>query len=375
MINIHLANDEKFILEAQQRFDDSTEVRNIFIVEKKNENSNKFLSPGEDVMFMNLSKPSSFQEIYILCKSESRVNIFVHLLNPQKAELVVKLRTKIPIQVFWIFYGIDLYKWLERRGVYELYDERENSLRYFHLFKKKIYKSLFPSDNEKNIKTFIRNLDFFCFWNPYDFELLQRHYVTNASFVPFIYSSFGLDEVKVSTQKAKPPRILVNHSGSRTGNHLTILQELKNINPRLPDQSILVPLSYGNPENISKVDQFCSEIFKKKYQPLLNFLPRDEYEELLESVTVAFFGHRRQEAGGNILYLLASGVKVFLREDNNLLSFFKKIGIAVYSFENDFKKEMNLKPLDEHLQVLNNKIISQRFSEKEVQNMYKNLLR
>ena len=375
MINIHLVNDEKFIVEARRRFDNSTPVKNIFIVEKKNENPDKFLVPEENTLFMNFSASSSFEALCNLCSSHSTVNLLVHLLSPQKAELVERLRTKIPIQVYWIFYGIDLYKWLERRGVYQLYDEKESVTSSFHLLKKRLYKFLFPSKNERIIKTFIQNLEFFCFWNPYDYNLLQQHYRTTASFVPFIYSTFGVDEVNLIPDITKPAKILVNHSGSRTGNHLTILNELKKLNPKLPKESLLVPLSYGNPENISKVDHFCSEIFGSQYKPLLKFLPKDEYDKLLESVTIAFFGHRRQEAGGNILYLLASGVKVFLREDNNLLSFFKEIGVTIFSFENDFERFMNLEPLDEDLQLLNHEIISQRFSEIEVQKMYINLTR
>ena len=375
MINIHLVNDEKFIVEARRRFDNNTQVKNLFVVEENTRNSNEFLNPEENVLFMNFSEPSSSENLYNLCRSHSTVNVLVHLLSPQKAVLVEKLRAQTPVKVFWIFYGIDLYKWLERRGVYKLYDDKERLYSPFHWLKKRIYKSLFPSKNEKVIKNFINNLEFFCFWNLYDFKLLKQHYKTNASFVPFIYSTFGIDEVKLVPKQTKPPKILVNHSGSRSGNHLTILHELKRIKEKLPKESLLVPLSYGNPENISNVDQFCSRVFGSRYQPLLKFLPKDQYDKLLESITIAFFGHRRQEAGANILYLLASGVKVFLREDNNLLSFFKEIGVTIFSFENDFENSMDLEPLDEPLQILNHQVITQKFSEKEVQKMYRNLLR
>ncbi|MBK6732482.1 MAG: hypothetical protein IPG60_16510 [Bacteroidetes bacterium] len=74
-------------------------------------------------------------------------------------------------------------------------------------------------------------------------------------------------------------------------------------------------------------------------------MPIDEYYALISNVPVAIFGHRRQEAAGNIFYLIGKGVKIFLRNDNNMISWFRDRGFIVYSFEDNLSSINDLRPL------------------------------
>jgi len=45
-------------------------------------------------------------------------------------------------------------------------------------------------------------------------------------------------------------------------------------------------------------------IFREKFKPLVDFIPFDEYLNLLAKVDIAIFNHKRQQTMGNITTLL-----------------------------------------------------------------------
>lgn len=104
-------------------------------------------------------------------------------------------------------------------------------------------------------------------------------------------------------------------------------------------------ISYGSPRVRNHVLKIGKKLFASQFQPIFEYMPRDEYFALITSVEVAVFGARRQEASGNISTLLRNGVKVFLRENNNLLQYYKEKGYILFSFENDLHSMKDLKPL------------------------------
>ncbi|MDE5645748.1 MAG: hypothetical protein K2I45_08925, partial [Muribaculaceae bacterium] len=86
-------------------------------------------------------------------------------------------------------------------------------------------------------------------------------------------------------------------------------------------------------------------MFGEKFRPILGYMPQSEYFDMLDKVDVAVFGQRRQEASGNIIQLLRNGVKVFLRNDNNLLYYYRDKGYLIFSFEDDLKDMKSLEAL------------------------------
>ena len=85
--------------------------------------------------------------------------------------------------------------------------------------------------------------------------------------------------------------------------------------------------------------------FGDKFKPVLDYMSCKEYFKMLDSIDVAIFGQRRQEASGNIIQLLKNGVKVFLRNDNNLLDYYREKGYIIFSFEDDLKDMESMTPL------------------------------
>ena len=71
------------------------------------------------------------------------------------------------------------------------------------------------------------------------------------------------------------------------------------------------------------------------------------------------FAHERQQAMGNIYTALKMGCKVYLSETNKVFSYYKNLGVAVFSIQKDLNQENINKPLTDEQIMNNKKILSQ----------------
>ncbi|MFD2518537.1 hypothetical protein [Salinimicrobium flavum] len=380
MLNIHLCDNEKFIDVAFQKF------------ETFYPNSNYFFIHGKKSFDSELSKKERYSVIDLRDKSNSRyiqkfifsklsgkkvnINIFIHYLDPKKANLVNSLTKEFEFKLYWIFYGSDLYTILYNKGLYELYDnDLGASLKQtLKKEKRKIYNFFSRYSGNKAIQKTISSLDFFCFWNELDFKLLQSNFDTDARFKFFRYGIIGQELFDEKYFFSEKEFLLVNHSGSKSGNHLRVLKKLRDLRIHKGKHRLYVPLSYGDQENINITHSFCLKNFQDVYTPLLEFCPKEDYYWFLSKVKVAFFGHRRQEGGGNINFLLSTGCKVYLRESSNLFEFYRNLGIKVFSFEKELSNEGDLEILDQSTQFINRERLLDFFSDKNLVQSYSELI-
>ena len=142
------------------------------------------------------------------------------------------------------------------------------------------------------------------------------------------------------TKKKNSFRVLLGNSRSKSNNHVEILKILKNHENSIGE--IVCPLSYGKEIDYAKeVSAVGRSLFGKKFIPLKDLLPLEEYLKVLASVDVAVFGHKRQEAVGNTINLLAMGKLVFMDSQSTTFTFLKDLGVDVRSIEElNFEKVM-----------------------------------
>lgn len=107
--------------------------------------------------------------------------------------------------------------------------------------------------------------------------------------------------------------IQVGNSADPSNNH----EELLRLLAGLKDQnfSISCPLSYGYGSHAERIESMGREMFGSRFSAMRAFIPPAEYRSHLASVDIALFGHRRQQAMGNIITLLGMGKLVFIRPD------------------------------------------------------------
>lgn len=377
-MNIHLTHDEKFINTALDLFERYYPGQNLFFIQvpKSFKGRLSHVRAQKNVIPIALTRNKA-PELLLQYLNEGD-NVFVHFLNPIKAAVVLALQQKLRIRTYWIFYGGDLYTLLQDKNAFAMVDEQIQKVPPAKAIRKKakelFYLFRYHKTQNQAKEDFIKSLDYFCFWNPYDYELLTKHFNTSAQFREFRYFAHNLHETQKIPVEKQPRSVLINHSASVSGNHLTVLQKLAELNAHEYLQKLLVPLSYGAKHIKKQVLAYGKKHFEESFSPLTVFLPRDEYFKTINSVEVAIFGHTRQQGGGNLYQLLASGVKIFLRAQNNLLQYFRDEGYYIYEFESDLNSLDAFRPLEEDKKQHNRELALKEYSQEEIDRVYRKLI-
>ena len=126
--------------------------------------------------------------------------------------------------------------------------------------------------------------------------------------------------------------IMLGNSAHETNCHEEALIKLSKFNNE--NVKIYAPLSYGDQEYAQKIAKIGHDIFGDRFIPLMHFLKYKKYISILESIDIAVFPHKRQQAFGNIVQLVGLGKKVYVRNDINTWNFFKEIDVQLFDCEN-----------------------------------------
>lgn len=148
-----------------------------------------------------------------------------------------------------------------------------------------------------------------------------------------------LTSPKLTPHKKIKGSIIIGNSAAVENNHLDILSyflKITNFNPT----KIIIPLSYGIfPKYKHIVKKKYSRYYEKTVEYLEDFISKDAYHTLLDSIPTAVFYNIRQLGLGNIFYLISNGTKVYLSKKCSSYQWLKDYGILVYSFDEDFERD------------------------------------
>lgn len=168
-------------------------------------------------------------------------------------------------------------------------------------------------------------------------ELIKKLYPSFKG--KYVYGSYdqNFDLAKVVTPMEshsgdKPLRVLLGNSADPTNNHI---DACKFIIKTLPQNCLIFcPLSYGDSDYSVIFQRWAKQHLQARFYPILDFLNRKDYVELLNSMDVVIMFHNRQQAFGNIITSLCLGKPVFIKRNSPLFSLLKSMGIPdVYSIE------------------------------------------
>ena len=380
-MNLHLIHDDKFFLPAFTAFEKNYPKQNIYLC-LTSISDKKIYTKNKNVLYVSLSTIKGVFKTEKFLKYYDISNVFVHNADKQKINFAIDFKIKFNAKIYWIFFGADLYSRLIEESKYQAFDEisivpkkrntpKNRLINNLKNFSQKIsYLYLFGNMPNHNFVNFCEQVNFFCFWNENDYDLLINNYKTDAKYKNFLYFDL-LPNSQIVLNNSLKNKILINHNASTYGNHKTLMDRLSQLGTT--DQ-IICPLSYGNDRVKREVSAYGQTLFDKNIHILTDFMPKDAYFGILSEVKVAIFGHRRQEAGANIFAMLLFGAKVFLRNDNNMLNWLKKRGFVCFSFENDLNFVDDLTPLDYESILLNQTLYKKYFSKEVEIRVFKNLI-
>lgn len=121
---------------------------------------------------------------------------------------------------------------------------------------------------------------------------------------------------------------LVGNSATITNNHYEVFQSIKN-QLDLGHRKVIVPLSYGDQQYRDNVVRCGEEILGSSFSPLLDFLPAEDYIQILKSCGFVMMNHIRQQALGSICISALMGAKLFLNPSSPLYSWLQEKGLDV----------------------------------------------
>ena len=368
---VHLINDEKFLPPFMKRA--QAVVKNHLYIVFGPKPPYKFLSEGE-----NIIHASDWKEF----QTENNIKIeriYIHLMTYQKIRWV-KSVPKAP--VYWLFYGNDLYELLLAFKGFKLYEKADAPKGILTHIKGKTLKDRLQrwarlSAYHRHYAPFVKqHVDYWCFWSPGDFELLTKHYGFQGQMLKFQYGAFNPADIELVKQwvSAHPEfssgQILLNHSGSQSGNHKHLLAKLDTFGL---EAKVKTPLSYGDKQHIADTLNYGKIALGSAFVPILNYMDRSAYFELICTSGYAIFGHRRQEAGNTLFIALMTGTKIFLHPESVLLPFLKAQGYHFFTWDNLSADALST-PLSKEERTKNYELACIQFSEETIAENYKRIL-
>lgn len=124
--------------------------------------------------------------------------------------------------------------------------------------------------------------------------------------------------------------VVAGNSASVTNCHLEIFRQLAALRDEI---EVYCPLSYGDAAYAEEVSAAGRDIFGTHFHPMLDFVPKDAYIRWLNTMDVGVFANDRQQALGNIFYLMRLKKKVYLRKGTSMWNnFVNTKKVTVYDF-------------------------------------------
>ena len=263
--------------------------------------------------------------------------------------------------ISWVIWGFDLYGPLLWFRGYEVYQNKPEIYK-VRAGKKPVWAYIMLTNIRDHIKArwqekMIDRLSYFITDNGCDESVFNRYFgekgIKFAGTINY-YPIENLIDPSKQDEVCTGNSIWVNNSADGTGNHSWVFEKLKNYSD---DIKVLTPISYGDVRYMKFIDSEGQKILGKKFVPLKDFLPVNEYYSKFLQANAFIFGHFRQCAVGNILMALYFGGKVFLSNKNPLLSMYKESGFSIYSIEDDLTEHFALEPLENELRKRNRELV------------------
>lgn len=336
---IHIGSYDKFTTPLVELINNKTNHYNIFIF---NTNSEIHSIPKNTIIFGKTLKSRILFYFQIITKMNNAKKIIIHGLFDPLIALILILNKSNRNKYYWVLWGGDLY----------------SLTNYNKILKKSINKTLRfrAAKIIPNIVTYLKQ----------DFTILCG--LTNQSnkkmFDCLLYPS-NIVEAEISTANSSPlyfekevknEIIVVGNSGDPGNNHNEVFELLQK--SKHNKASIYCPLGYGNKKYINQIIHKGKNKFSNNFHPILEFVERNEYQLFLNKIDILIYAHERQQGMGTLIYCLAMGKKIFLKEKTSSYKFLTETGFNIGRLKDLNEIEIKISQL-EHNKMLSKKVFSE----------------
>lgn len=309
---VHIFNNQKKFSRGyfKMLFDNGIDLTNMMLIHYGKKDS-YFAEIGLNTKFIsNFFNP--FENMKLIGPLIKADKVIVHSLASPFLLLLIALSPSIGNKIHWVIWGKDLYfyQMLEKPRIYH-----------------KIYEALRIKaiGRIKIVTSSLRE----------DYELAEKWYhikADNIEVIPLYPYAFDLTVSEDKPDNSAGYTVLLGNSASHTNNHIGALETLSHNKENI--KKIVCPLSYGgNKSYVRHVMQMGESLFGDKFTPLVEFMEKEQYFELLRTVDIGVFNYSRQEGLGNIWSLMLSGKTIYMKMPTSTTSFFRRNGIKVLDIE------------------------------------------
>ncbi len=287
----------------------------------------------------------------------SNNSIFIfHSFNVSELKFIESLPKKIKkIWIFWGFEGYAAFPKTQFLGWKSNLSMYPNSLKGLIQFAASRMKGGFVTQNNILHRRIIKNMDYCATWVEEDFKLSKKINPSLKHLYFCYYSQELMDFPNGKIEKNNLNKLFLGNSGTPTNNHVEALRFLKE---NKYSGEIYCPLSYGGGKQyVDNILKLGFELFGKRFKPIRDFLPLDEYQRIIAECGIIWMNHKRQQAAGNLFVAFYTGKIVILHPANPLRVSFLDWKLIFYS--KDILKEKNklpLFPLKENKLKIENKL-------------------
>lgn len=369
---LHLVPDEKFIDFAYNEFEKIAPGENRFLVISDQVSEQFKYIKSEQVSKISSTEVNNQQFLDTLKEYEF---VALHMFSMHdRAKIRLVLNAPSKTKFIWLGWGGDFYHYIVGN--------------YSSLFLEKTRKLWKQNNKKTRLKNFIKTLlghkanhlraigkvHYFAPVIPTECNLLKSVLPQlKAEFAPFSYANLedmlrGLDQHQMEGQN-----ILIGNSASYENNHMEVFDLLEKLD--LGQRSVIAPLSYGIPDYRDAIMCRGEEKLGKNFLPLVDFIPKDEYHQMIASCSIVIMNHLRQQAMGNIITMMYLGAKIFLNPKNPVFDFFQNEGAYVFSIDiMSADQHKAFEPLSAEQIAQNRKILEKHWSAKVVEEKTRTLI-
>jgi dTDP-N-acetylfucosamine:lipid II N-acetylfucosaminyltransferase len=220
---------------------------------------------------------------------------------------------KYKINYSWVIWGWDLY--ILKNGGFKN-NIKIRSLRYF-----------------KNIYGFKQ-----------DFKFLSSIIKNNFNFKEFVYAPptwISDPKFDYNIIQKKESIILVGHSASPENRHIECFDFINN---SISEKFVITCiLSYGGSEEyINNVIEKGYSLFGDNFNPILDFMSPNDFNQFLSKINFAFLFNKRQAAVGFIYSCLMKSIQIFMYKDSTPFEFLSQRGVTLHDIEMLHKENLEV---------------------------------
>lgn len=285
-----------------------------------------------------------YGEQFILGHLENGDIVFHYFLDNRKADIIAK--SSKHLVHCWCFYGAEIYQQtsLFRDRLYGPQTRRLLArlpeVRFRYDLRRLYYKYvLFRKTPIRSLREAIPKIHAILWYVEEEIQWINA----KISLPPWMFFQFFQfsDIIPENTGKVntESKRILLGNSATIENNHADALPMLARM--KQFGYAISLPMTYGQFKRYkSTIKKIYTNSLGDGAEFLEEHMELSAYYHFLQQHPTAVFLHYRQQALGNILYMLYAGTKVYLSKHNVVLRWLKNNGVKVFTFEDDFAQDI-----------------------------------